>query len=713
MSKSDKFKDNQHCSVKDFWRYPEEAEKHRGDSRRVSTENIPLTDQSSKDNKSTHKSSQNKNTLFSRLCSFIWRPSLREQPLWEWVKILASGALAGVLAVIFTWRWNDLSTEREAQLYRQQLVVNYINSVKELILDEYHEAGKKPDIGHQEIRTFIKAKTATTIINLDNDKKQLNKLINFLRGANIGFRPNEPEAIRLLERKLNNGIEDPEDYTLSLLEGINLSYAKMNNISEICFPKTRWCFVPTLNDKIIWILKRLGLETENPSIDLKNGMLKNTDLTNAKLNGVVLPSADLSNARFYNSRMKRANLIGANLENAHLKGTKLNGAILNQSNLRNADLTGAKLNNAKLRGADIRGALFHVEGGSSSLASVDWTYSIYKEHLDNDRNDSHFPEGFIKEKKCMIRIQDDNRVFLSESKSEECLEKANQIEHQIRPFRRNKNLNDINFSEIDLNGDQYHNLKDFTESDLSKAIFTNAKLKNAYLRGANLQEAKLQGADLTEAKLHLANLKDIEVDNNTKIERKWLLVAKILNPELRHQSLEEELTDLSKEDLQLAYLPNSKLEETTLRNANLQGANLQGANLTNADLTEAKLEPAFLEEDNPLYREKIPVNLNRAILVDATLKKANMQEADLTRANLKKAKLQKANLTNTDLRKADLTEAHLDGADLTNADLRGANLTDAYLTGAKGANLQESILCNTTLPNGTKQSLNCPKNDHN
>jgi uncharacterized protein YjbI with pentapeptide repeats len=129
-----------------------------------------------------------------------------------------------------------------------------------------------------------------------------------------------------------------------------------------------------------------------------------------------------------------------------------------------------------------------------------------------------------------------------------------------------------------------------------------------------------------------------------------------------------------------------------LARAQLRGAALRRALLNNVDLSEANLSRA---------------DLRRALLCNTCSLGADFTEANLSRASLKDAVLKGAYLTKTslrwacligaDLKEANLAGADLTGADLTNADLSGANLTGAELTGADltGASLINVQACGT------------------
>ena len=75
-------------------------------------------------------------------------------------------------------------------------------------------------------------------------------------------------------------------------------------------------------------------------------------------------------------------------------------------------------------------------------------------------------------------------------------------------------------------------------------------------------------------------------------------------------------------------------------------------------------------------------------LIKYSLESANLESANMVRANLERANLRDANL-----KRANLTGANLVNADLSGANLSGADLIMTYMN--------DAILCNTTMPNGS------------
>lgn len=284
----------------------------------------------------------------------------------------------------------------------------------------------------------------------------------------------------------------------------------------------------------------------------------------------------------------------------------------------------------------------------------------------------------------------------------------------------------------------------FQDSQKQKAI-------ESILEGINLKNRVLQGADL-----HRANLKDADLRNTDLVE------ANLNNANLSGAKLGEA-------DLRGATLRRANLRKASLIGANLKGADLEGANLIDANFDHAKIgenvdtkgdrkktnfrnafyTEAFFAEggintakvyiDNspnpvPLVEDykkgMLPIEPNLQFpppdpsspppdflsYTDLSGSSVNLTGANLTGVNLTGANLQQTNLSSANLKGADLSSANLTGANLSRANLKeaeltGVNLTKANLKDAMGISpetLKKAILCQTTMPDGTKNSDNCP-----
>lgn len=157
--------------------------------------------------------------------------------------------------------------------------------------------------------------------------------------------------------------------------------------------------------------------------------------------------------------------------------------------------------------------------------------------------------------------------------------------------------------------------------------------------------------------------------------------------------------DLTKADLQKAWLPRARLAQVKLTGASLKSARLEGADLTRARLESAilwfaQLEGAFLDSARLEGASLQSANLEGISLEGAHLEGAELINANLVGANLKEAHLEGADLRIARLMGADLQATHLEGADLQLARLENAFLLDARLAGANGT----SLSCNAIVP---------------
>lgn len=130
--------------------------------------------------------------------------------------------------------------------------------------------------------------------------------------------------------------------------------------------------------------------------------------------------------------------------------------------------------------------------------------------------------------------------------------------------------------------------------------------------------------------------------------------------------------------------------------ADLRGCDLSGVDLSGLDLSGANLTDAFLL---------------RANLSNTVLQLANLTDTVIDTSTLRGTALEGAILDGTDFVDNDMSGSHLDNARFTYGRLRGVNLTDATLNGIDltDVDLTDAIWSNTTCPNGTVQSTQCPR----
>lgn len=136
-------------------------------------------------------------------------------------------------------------------------------------------------------------------------------------------------------------------------------------------------------------------------------------------------------------------------------------------------------------------------------------------------------------------------------------------------------FSNANFESADLSRTK------FNHSDLTKANFRNCKLNNVDFTNTNLSDANLSNADLKGAKL-----REVTINENTKLNKKWRLVWEILNTSRNK--------DYRNADFNEADLSQAEFHNINFNNANFSDANLTMAEFTNCDLGNANFNNAAL-----------------------------------------------------------------------------------------------------------------------
>lgn len=210
----------------------------------------------------------------------------------------------------------------------------------------------------------------------------------------------------------------------------------------------------------------------------------------------------------------------------------------------------------------------------------------------------------------------------------------------------------------------------------------------------------------------VARTRTVSILRTLNTRRKDLVIqflreAKIITDEksiLNKANMSE--MDFQDLDFSDSYLMDAFLKKANLQNTFLVEANLQGAILNSANLQGAILWKANLKRAQLMVANLQGANLDEANLWRASLARANLEHASLGGTNLERVNLWRASLEGADLERVKLLRAILQGANLKGANLKGADLTGADLTGAKNITNQQlatvKSLKGTTMPDGTK-----------
>ena len=108
----------------------------------------------------------------------------------------------------------------------------------------------------------------------------------------------------------------------------------------------------------------------------------------------------------------------------------------------------------------------------------------------------------------------------------------------------------------------------------------------------------------------------------------------------------------------------------------LHGVNLEGAMLRDATFQRSAMKDANLSHVDGYRAKFVSATMTGVRFDHARLIEADLTRADLTGASLVEADLRNAKLVNAILRDANLTGAKVQGTDFRNADLSGATWVD-------------------------------------
>ncbi len=301
-------------------------------------------------------------------CWWYFRQGLKGKTFWNWLDLLVAPLLIAVSAAGVTVSWNSLAHKKASELektrYNQQLVKDYTDAVQILLLDQYHhEEDKLPVILPEEVATFIKSYTGTTLKALggdpekENDIQQIGIITNFLKRSEIGFISDileviPPEISEICDQEPS--AEKTREYRGFLCD-INLEKANLEGIQ--------------LNRGILGAARLFEADLTKANLDksylqeahlvkatLKNASLIGADLTGANLGGADLTEANLDSAKLRGSKLNSALDRDPFTDKETLKEAILKKAILTNADLTEADLTEADLTDADLTRADLRGA---------------------------------------------------------------------------------------------------------------------------------------------------------------------------------------------------------------------------------------------------------------------------------------------------------------------------------------------------------------------
>lgn len=212
----------------------------------------------------------------------------------------------------------------------------------------------------------------------------------------------------------------------------------------------------------------------------------------------------------------------------------------------------------------------------------------------------------------------------------------------------------------DLVQDQVLADADWTDADLSEAIFVGCAIERPQLSGVNLNGARFRRCRLPGWRLTHADLREASFEECVFSE-----------PQVR-SGLAAVFSNLEAARFVRCDLSLSLFDRSSLHEVEMLDCNLRGARFPKADFAKS-------------FGRRVV--RTRAAFRDCTLELADLSGARLAGCELVRCDLREADLSDTDLEGADLN-----GCNLFQAVLAGARLAGADLRGAEVSGLDLAVL---------------------
>jgi uncharacterized protein YjbI with pentapeptide repeats len=278
------------------------------------------------------------------------------------------------------------------------------------------------------------------------------------------------------------------------------------------------------------LAKTIFIRADCRGVDFRGAQLSGADFSEAKLSGcdfrdgMLMVSVDGSAKPAEHERdtdlnarigMTRANLEGARLRSAVARKADLSGANLRTADLTTADLTDASLKDADLRGSNLSGC--NLTGVRMNRANIEGA------KLDGAKLKDANIHGVAFDKALFNHLDVSEAIAVDDSTEAALGIRDRLTAHELWVSSNGAEGERGDFTASDLSG------VDFSDRNLSAAVFQNARLRSAtFLRSiieltdftgadltaANFTRANLRGSNFTEAILHRADFRNADLRVN-------------------------------------------------------------------------------------------------------------------------------------------------------------------------------------------------------
>ncbi|MFQ4146752.1 pentapeptide repeat-containing protein [Chlorogloeopsis sp. ULAP02] len=398
-------------------------------------------------------------------------------------------SLSSAASIFIDSQVEELSTEQKIANKNQALTTTAIFFLGlAVMVNAYYAAKRAEAIQNSAIATEKNHEISIKNLQLAQEQLITERLMTAITQLGHEDVATRTGAIYILEKVAQ---DSPQEYW-TIMEIISAFVREKAGIKE------ELAKIPIISTDIqaaMTVIGRRNVERdrENQKLDLRNAVIRQADLTNAKLQSLDLSGADLTRAQ-----LRGSDLFESNLENAKLCGTILYEANLRSCNLQAANFSGANLNRANLAEANLRSA--NLSGASLRAANLSGA-NLYKANLQG----------------ANLKVADLSKakLFLANLQGAKLGKAKLQLSGLIGANLKGANLNGADLEQANLNAAKLQQTEIFF-ANLDQASLREADLLGANLMGANLQqamfhEANLCGTNLMGANLFGANLDDVKL----------------------------------------------------------------------------------------------------------------------------------------------------------------------------------------------------------
>lgn len=418
-----------------------------------------------------------------------------------------------------------------------------------------------------------------------------------------------------------------------------------------------------------------------------NQLYSTASYKEGNLSSIGFTQLDLSGWDFSNQRLSMSSFRNSVLSNANFEGAILLGTSFDSANLTAVDLSGKDLKGASFYGTELKDSDFSgttIQGADFGHAENFTSNQLYSTKSYQTRDLSKTDLGDLNLQYWNFSEQDlTSAIFY------------------------NSDLNSATFSNAAAHRTDFSNTQlqnaNFNQADLTESSFAFSTLSNTTFTGADLSEAdflntKIISADFTDALINRASFTAAQGFSSNHLYATQNYKYKDLEGiGLGSQKLNG--WDFSEQNLNNSHFHSSDLTGATFSNASLQNvsfsyADLSSASLSNTDLSRANLAYAKLHntsftgaditETDFGYSEGLESNqFYRTKNYQAgNLAKVRLSGMNLQGWDFENQNLQEAEFYKTDLSHTSFKDANLENAELFSAKLENADFTDAVIRGA-------------------------------